>query len=388
MLFRSSTPPEECPFPRSKSFSGVEFTGRHAEYTRADTWYPSWASDGDLYSPWTDGSVEWTLPDGREERLRSGSWKGRDATTGHAKIIGDDPMNLKIASAGVFVGDSPDGKAYLVVQGSSDGKNRRYAYNSWINSDQTYLIRVTPSIANMNDASKYEFFAGRGADDKARWTRDFAKMKPLLEWRDRMGRVSATYNPALRKYFMCMTDGRTTISKYNTYLLEADEITGPWRLVTYMRDFGEQAYFVNIPSKFIDGKDGRTMWLCYAANWWKRKDANLKSIPFGSRYGMCLQEFRLVKPDEKRTAAAPAPNPLLSPQNLARKAKVRTSSDFPNYNGTGAVDGVLGGYPNDISTEWAAKNETCTAFIRLDWDKPQTIRAFSSGISTTSLLTA
>ena len=59
---------------------------------------------------------------------------------------------------------SPDGKAYLVVQGSSDGKNRRYAYNSWINSDQTYLIRVTPSIANMNDASKYEFFAGYGAD--------------------------------------------------------------------------------------------------------------------------------------------------------------------------------------------------------------------------------
>ena len=64
-------------------------------------------------------------------------------------------------------------------------------------------------------------------------------MKPLLEWRDRMGRVSATYNPALRKYFLCVTDGRTTISKYNTYILEADEITGPWRLVTYMRDFGD-----------------------------------------------------------------------------------------------------------------------------------------------------
>ena len=189
---------------------------------------------------------------------------------------------------------SPDGKAYLVVQGSSDGKNLRYAYNSWINSDQTYLIRVTPSIANMNDASKYEFFAGRGADGQAQWTRDFAKMKPLLEWRDRMGRVSATYNPALRKYFMCVTDGRTTISKYNTYILEADELVGPWRLVTYMRDFGEQAYFVNIPSKFIDGRDGQTMWLCYASNWWRRKDANLKSIPSGSRYGMCLQEFRLI----------------------------------------------------------------------------------------------
>ena len=43
--------------------------------------------------------------------------------------------------------------------------------------------------------------------------------------------------------------------------------------------------------------------------------------------------------------------------------------------GAGAVDGVIGGYPNDISAEWAAKDETRTAFIRLDWDKPQTIRS-------------
>ena len=32
-------------------------------------------------------------------------------------------------------------------------------------------------------------------------------------------------------------------------------------MVTYMKDFGEQAYFVNIPSKFISA-DGKTLWLC------------------------------------------------------------------------------------------------------------------------------
>ena len=46
---------------------------------------------------------------------------------------------------------SPDGKAYLVAQGASDGANRRYAFNSWITGDQIYLIRVTPGIRNMND---------------------------------------------------------------------------------------------------------------------------------------------------------------------------------------------------------------------------------------------
>jgi hypothetical protein len=36
----------------------VAFTGRHAEYTGADTWYPSWANDGNLYSPWPDGKEQ------------------------------------------------------------------------------------------------------------------------------------------------------------------------------------------------------------------------------------------------------------------------------------------------------------------------------------------
>ena len=68
-----------------------------------------------------------------------------------------------------------------------------------------------------------------------------------------------------KKFLMCITDGGNTISKFNTYILESDHVAGPWKLVVYMREFGEQAYFVNIPSKFIS-PDGRTAWLCYAAN--------------------------------------------------------------------------------------------------------------------------
>ncbi|MCX7872035.1 MAG: hypothetical protein N2487_01975, partial [Verrucomicrobiae bacterium] len=52
-----SEPPEDCPFKQSAALIGIGFTGRHAEYTGADTWYPCWASDDNLYSPWTDGSV-------------------------------------------------------------------------------------------------------------------------------------------------------------------------------------------------------------------------------------------------------------------------------------------------------------------------------------------
>ena len=283
-----STPPTNCPFARSTEITGIEFTGRHAEYTHADTWYPSWASDGNLYSPWTDGVVN---------GLNSNSG-GLGATTGHAKIIGDNPLVLRIVDQGTFASDpspyagrypcgslvyngvwyygtyclhpagsvphggmsynwpwlgpfvgfrystdygktwtqtpctpakllfgesalhgepvkigsphfvdfgrnmehSPDGRAYLVAHGASESTGRRFAYDSWITGDEVYLLRVKPALANMNDASKYEFFAGLNANSRAAWSRDFHRIKPLAAWRDNMGCVTMTYDAPLRKY--------------------------------------------------------------------------------------------------------------------------------------------------------------------------------------------
>jgi len=57
---------------------------------------------------------------------------------------------------------SPDGKAYLIGMGAEENDPKpRFANLSWGSADQLYLARVTPSIANINDIKKYEFFAGR-----------------------------------------------------------------------------------------------------------------------------------------------------------------------------------------------------------------------------------
>lgn len=383
-----SAPPIDCPFASSAEITGIEFTGRHAEYTQADTWYPSWAADGNLYSPWTDGVVN---------GLGSNS-SGTNATTGYAKIIGDDPLNLRVVDQGVFASDpspyagrypcgslvykgvwyygtyclhpsgtvphgvmnynwpwlgpfvgfrystdfgrtwtqtpctpakplfgesalqgepvkigsphfvdfgknmenSPDGKAYLVAHGASASAGRRFAYDSWITGDEVYLLRVKPALGNMNDASKYDFFAGLDGKGRAGWSRDFSRIRPVAAWRDNMGCVTMTYHAPLKKCLMCVTDGGNTVSYFNTYLLESSRLTGPWKLVAYLKHFGEQAYFVNIPSKFI-AADGRTLWLCYAANFsqgWN--GVRFESLPIGSRYGMCLQEVRLLGPNPPR----------------------------------------------------------------------------------------
>jgi len=145
----------------------------------------------------------------------------------------------------------------------------------------------------MNHPAAWEFFGGHDAAGAPIWTKDFSAIKPLIEWNGRIGHATITYNAPLKKYLMCITDGGNTISTFNSYILESDEITGPWKLVTFMERFGEQAYFLNIPSKFIED-DGLTMWLCYSANFTNGYlSTTWESKPEGSRYAMSLHEFRL-----------------------------------------------------------------------------------------------
>jgi hypothetical protein len=398
-----SEPPADCPFEPSSEITGIEFLGFHSDYKFADTWYPSWAADGNLYSPWTDGELhgqgsysDAIIPD-------TNSFGGFHAargksTTGQAVMMGDDPLNLTVSSLGkvqadphpyggrypcgslvyrgiwyygtyclspsgaVKFGDmvynwpwlgpligfrvsrdlgrtweetshspakplfgetgmwghplkigaphfvdfgkdmehSPDGKAYLLSTGAElNDLKPRFANLSWITGDQVYLLRVTPTPENINDPGAYEFFAGINPQGKALWTNAFKCIRPLLEWNNNMGCVTATYSAPLQRFVMCVTDGGNTCSRMNTYLLEAAEITGPWQLVTYMKNFGEQAYFVNIPSKFIS-KDGRTLWLCYSGNF--ATDWNGESIrvnPPGSHYGLVFQQVRLLTREHK-----------------------------------------------------------------------------------------
>ena len=284
-----SAVPKDCPFQKSTSLTGIYFTGVHSDYHCGDTWYPSWAADGKLYSPWTDGKTEGVC-------CSSG---GAQACTGNAVMIGDDPLHLEIRNTsppqpasprpyegrypcgslvynGVwyygtyclgpagsvehqgmtwnwpvlgpmpgfristdfgktwmpsplspakplfpeprkFMGPvkmgcphfvdfgrnlehSPDGKAYLVGMGAEENDPQpRYANLSWITADQVYLARVTPSIENINDIGRYEFFAGHDAAGKPRWTSDFARIKPLLDWNNNMGCATVTYDAPLEE---------------------------------------------------------------------------------------------------------------------------------------------------------------------------------------------
>jgi hypothetical protein len=108
-----------------------------------------------------------------------------------------------------------------------------------------------------------------------------------------MGCATITYSPATGTYLMCVTDGWPTIRAMDSYLLEADDVTGPWKMLAHLPDFGPQAYFLNFPSKFIS-EDGSRAWLCYSANFTSTAALPLQGNPEGSRYAMCLLELEFV----------------------------------------------------------------------------------------------
>jgi len=185
---------------------------------------------------------------------------------------------------------------------------------------------------------------------------------------------------------MCVTDGWPGIENMNSCILESNNVTGPYKLITYMKDFGSQGYFMTIPSKFI-ARDGKTFWLSYSANFSQDYFGDItKANPVGSRYAWNLQQVQMV--DNKQEQAflmkmkRGEPDPIKSDKNIALRANVVVSSalrsarpmtELHQYFGAGAVDGVVDPESKNTLNEWVSDGETNTAFIRLNWKEPQRI---------------
>ena len=398
----NSSTPASCPFAPSAELVGFEFLRNGiANYGGADTWYPTWAADGTMYTPWTDGSV------GAVHSGSGGHGPGEvgNSTTGQATVTGDDPYNLTLTGVTTFTSNtapyqgrypcgslfyegvwyygtyslenpsfppnplpncgnwcvqgpfcgfrqsadkgatwaeprlemasatdnlfgesamnnskvkygaphvvdfgrelehSPDGRVYLVGHGAS----LPTAHQSWMQGDEVYMARCCgdgatgkPTPAGMNDLAQWQFWDGEGGAWNS-GAAGVAAARPLLTWNNHTGVVTMTYVAALKKYVTCIstpTFSPYTVKQFDTYFLESDSLTGPFRLIEYLSEFGPEAYFVNIPSKFVDGGQGGSgaggkagtmgMFLSYSANFAFKHGAN----PPGSGYHWSLQQMR------------------------------------------------------------------------------------------------
>eukprot|EP00051_Salpingoeca_urceolata_P017548 m.240201 g.240201 ORF g.240201 m.240201 type:complete len:619 (+) comp18986_c1_seq11:169-2025(+) len=390
---------KQLPLPKSTDLLDWEYLpGANANYGHADTWYPSWASDGNLYTPWTDGTVN---------GVRSGSGgkpsEGYNSTTGIATVVGDNPFHLNVTDVHVFTSSSfpyqsrypcgtlvyndvwfygtynlnnpnsttpqgdplgpnpspncgnwcvqgplvdfrhskdfgqtwteprlncsgptdnlfgeasihnqkvkfgaphfvdfgqnmqhklPDGKAYIVGHGAS----RPGAIQAWMLGDEIYMARCEPTPSAISDRAQWEFYAG-GHGSGAQWVKgNVEAAKPLFVWNNHTGVVTMSYHEAINKFILVISTASfypSMVKQFDTYFLEADSITGPWKYVTYMSEFGPEAYFAHFPTKFLATEANTTSgyydtFLSYSANFAFHSGAN----PPLSGYHWSLQQSR------------------------------------------------------------------------------------------------
>lgn len=113
------------------------------------------------------------------------------------------------------------------------------------------MARTDPSLGplSMNNASSYEFYAGKSASGAALWSHKLIDAVPIFKWWNQTGITACTFLPNLQK-ILCtiettgINSGVNTQFDFDTYMLEADAPGGVFpagsnfKMITYMRSFG------------------------------------------------------------------------------------------------------------------------------------------------------
>lgn len=137
----ASTPPHDCPLSASTKWGGVQF-GAGVNYesvgVRADTWYPSWGADGDLFTPFEDGTV--VGPGNVTVRAQASS-------NGWAVLRGDDALKMHVVAAG----NAPAVNASVAIFPRC---NQNYVYSSLSHKGVWYLSKNCQGVAGPSGAHR------------------------------------------------------------------------------------------------------------------------------------------------------------------------------------------------------------------------------------------
>jgi CubicO group peptidase (beta-lactamase class C family) len=302
-----------APYPPSRTILGIDWAAAASIVRRAggsDNWPMTWGDDDALYTAYGDGrGFEPFAP--------------RKLSLGLAKVIGtpDRFTGVNIPSpTGEQLGDGSAGKkasGLLMVEGVlylwarnagnaqlawSVDRGATWTWSPWLlttsfgcptflNFDKDYagardgfvyvyshdgdsayeaadrmvLARVPKD--RIRDRTAYEFFAGRGGDDRPAWTKDLYRRAGVFSSPGRCWRSSISYSPALKRYlWVQILPGHDPRLQGGLGIYEAPEPWGPWTTVYFAADWdvgpGETAGF---PTKWMSA-DGCTLHLVGSGN--------------------------------------------------------------------------------------------------------------------------
>ena len=224
--------------------------------------------------------------------------------------------NLNFVDGGGPGGAYPDGYMYAI------GTEREF------NASRIVLGRVQTGVANVTDPAHWQWYAGAtagaGGASVPRWTTSLSAAAPVLNWASHITYPQMAYDPGLRRYLLTFTYSYRSkvpaVWKGGAQLVIAESANpwGPFSFVATSRNFGpSNGYGAGLPSQWMS-RDGRTLWLKWAANF----AGCAKGLDCSGVYGFNVAEVRLTvaAPAAKR-ANATAANPTSATAANAPAAK-------------------------------------------------------------------
>jgi hypothetical protein len=208
----------------------------------------------------------------------------------------DAPLgNLTFIDGGARGGAYPDGYVYAI------GTPREF------NASSLVLGRVRPGVENITDPARWQWFAGVQTDSDGhrslRWSSMLGSAAPVFRWASHITYPQMTYDKPLRRYLLTFTYSYSSqppavwTGGAELVILEGPSPSGPFSFVTRSSEFGpSNGYGAGFPSQWIS-RDGRDLWLKWAANF----AGCAKGIDCSGKYGFNVAELHLT------TRPVPAP---------------------------------------------------------------------------------
>jgi hypothetical protein len=229
--------------------------------------------------------------------------------------------NLTFIDGGGPGGAYPDGYMYAI------GTEREF------NASRMLLGRVPTGVANATNPARWQWYAGATgatAGQTRVWSSSVSAAVPVLNWSSHITYPEMTYDAPLRRYLLTFTysysSGVPAVWKAGAQLVIAESATpwGPFSFVATSREFGpSNGYGAGFPSQWI-GRDGRTLWLKWAANF----VGCAKRLDCSGGYGFNIAEVRLTV-NATAATAKPAAASAKRPHRLRRLLAAVTGLSLP-----------------------------------------------------------
>ena len=195
---------------------------------------------------------------------------------------------------------SPDGYIYMVAMGCLAESSSDPTYNcSWISGDAIYVTRIKMDSLQsnvpdtLNDERNWEYAMG----NTGQWSASLSNTAPIFTWRGRVGTTTATYwKEQGGHYLWCVTTPTrmpSTVDTFDSYVMISNDLVASkgMRLITYMPKFGQEIYFLSIPSIWLNRTHGV---MVFSANFACGSSGGCHSNIKGASYGANLLPIEFV----------------------------------------------------------------------------------------------